>query len=136
MIHKKQQLRGARCRSDRGFTLLEILVAITILTVGLLGGAGLTVGVMRGNLASNRVTTATALAQDKMEFIKRMDYGDVTAANLPLEDYNGGIQDYPLYSRDTFITANGPGMKTVRVIVYWDAGNAWVSVETILAEGV
>ena len=125
-----------RVQNERGYTLIEILVAVTILAIGLLGVAGLTVGVMRGNLVSNQVTTATVLAQDKMEDIKRMDYLQVTELNLPLEGYNGDIQGYPLYSRDTFINPNipSPGMNTVQVTVYWDAGNASVSVETILAQ--
>ena len=36
-------------REDGGFTLLELLVALTILSVGLLGTAMLTTGIIRGN---------------------------------------------------------------------------------------
>ena len=125
-----------QARNKRGFTLLEILVAITILATGLLGVAGLNLGIMKGNLVSNRVTTATALAQDKMENINRMDYSQVTEANIPQEGYNGGIQDYPLYKRDTVITLDtpSPGMKTVQVTVSWAADDASVSIETFLVE--
>ena len=63
-----------RRRYIKGFTLIEIMVAVTLLSVGLLGMAGLTVGIMRGNSLSNQVTTATALAQAKMEDIKRVGY--------------------------------------------------------------
>lgn len=92
-------------RNKRGFTLLEILVAITILAVGLLGGAGLTLGVIRGNLASQQITTATALAQDKMEEVKRK-----VAENQSLTDYTedyDSMSGYEYYKRDTVYTRAG-----------------------------
>ena len=123
-----------RRRYTKGFTLIEIMVAVTLLSIGLLGMAGLTVGVMRSNSLSSEVTTATTLAQDRMEEIKRMDYGDVTEANLPPEGYNGGIQGYPLYRRDTDIDPNtpDPGMKTVTITVFWNSDASSLAVETIL----
>jgi prepilin-type N-terminal cleavage/methylation domain-containing protein len=39
-----------------GFTLLELLVALTILSVGLLGTAMLTTGIIRGNFFSKNIT--------------------------------------------------------------------------------
>jgi len=119
-----------RAQNQWGFTLIEIMVAVTLLSIGLLGMAGLTVGIMRGNSLSNQVTTATALAQTKMEDIKRLGFSGVSSS----EEGYSTISGYPLYRRDTVITLNGPGMKTVQVTVYWDADDASVSVETILAE--
>ncbi len=122
-----------RAQNQRGFTLIEIMVAVTLLSVGLLGMAGLTVGIMRGNTLSSEVTTATVLAQAKMEDIKRMDYGDVTQADFPLEDYNS-ISGYANYKRDTDIDVDNPdfGMKTVTITVSWDSDASSITVETIL----
>ena len=119
-----------RIRDTRGFTLIEIMIAVTLLAIGLLGMAGLTVGIMRGNTLSNQVTTATALAQDKMEDIKRAGYSG--AATLT-EEYNT-ISGYPNYKRKTEVDVDTPdiGMKTVTVTVYWDADEASVAVETFL----
>ncbi len=122
-----------KAEKQRGFTLIEIMVAVTLLSVGLLGMAGLTVGIMRGHKLSSGVTTATALAQARMEDIKRMDYGNVTEVNLPLQDYND-ISGYPLYKRDTGIDVDTPdlGMKTVTITVSWDSDASSIAVETIL----
>ncbi len=112
------------------FTLVEIVVAITLLSVGLLGMAGLTVGIMRGNALSSELTTATALAQAKMEDIKRVGYSGATNS---AEDYNG-IEGYPLFKRDTVIDVDTPelGMKTVTITVSWDSDASSIAVETLL----
>ncbi len=119
-----------RRRYAKGFTLIEIMVAITLLSVGLLGMAGLTVGIMRGNALSSEVTTATALAQAKMEDIKRIGYSGATD---DAEDYNA-IAGYPLYKMDTVIDEDTPelGMKTVTITVSWDSDGSSIAVETIL----
>ncbi len=119
-----------RRRYAKGFTLIEIMVAITLLSIGLLGMAGLTVGIMRGNALSSEVTTATALAQAKMEDIKRVGYSGATEIT---EDYNS-IAGYPLFKRDTEIDVDTPdlGMKTVTITVSWDSDASSIAVETIL----
>jgi len=117
-------------RYAKGFTLIEIMVAITLLSIGLLGMAGLTVGIMRGNTLSSEVTTATALAQAKMEDIKRVGYSGATEIT---EDYNS-IAGYPLFKRDTVIDVDTPdlGMKTVTITLSWDSDASSIAVETIL----
>ena len=119
-----------RVRNRRGFTLIEIMVAVTLLSIGLLGMAGLTVGIMRGNSLSNQVTTATALAQAKMEDIKRVGYSGATEST---EDYNA-ISGYPLYKRATEIDVDTPDlkMKTVTITVSWNSDASSIAVETIL----
>ncbi len=119
-----------RMQNAKGFTLIEILIAVSLLAIGLLGMAGLTVGIMKGNSVSNQVTTATALAQDRMEDIKRLGYSKAIAAS---EGYNS-MSGYSSYKRDTVIDVDTPsvGMKTVTVTVSWDSDAASVAVETIL----
>jgi len=121
-----------KLRDDNGFTLLEILVAITLLCIGLLAMAALTAGIMRGNLFSNQLTTATTLAQDQMEEIRRLGYSGVADDN---EDY-GDISGYPLYKRVTSVADPSPAanMKTVTVTVYWDSDAHSVELKTILAQ--
>ncbi|AMV71798.1 hypothetical protein JCM30471_01430 [Desulfuromonas carbonis] len=57
----------AATTNQRGFTLLEVLVALTIFAIGLLGIAGVQIRAMEYNAGSNTRTVATAIAQGVLE---------------------------------------------------------------------
>lgn len=114
---------------NKGFSLIEILVAITILSVGLLGTAALITGIIRSNQVSNRVSTATTLAQDKMEDIKRLGYSNAVSETKAFLS-----SPYNNYEREVTVVDGSPatGMKTVTVEVYWESSKS-VSLMTILS---
>jgi len=120
--------------NNNGFTLIEVLVAMVILSIGLLGTAALITGIIRGNKVSNRISTATTCAQDKMEEIKMLGYsGMPTSDTTTTESYNS-ITNYFLYKRVTCTNVDNPtaDMKTVTVTVYWDSDNSSIELKTIL----
>jgi len=121
-------------RNNSGFTLMEVLVAIVILTVGLLGTAALIAGIINSNKLSNRISTATILAQDKMERIRGVGYADAEDED-GTEDYNI-IPNFPLYKRITGVVAGSPapGMKNITVTAYWESDAHSVELKTILAK--
>lgn len=130
-------------RKKDGFTLIEVLVAISILTIGLLGMAALAVGVMNGIMVSKEVTTATTLAEEKMADVRRLGFlgmPDPTKSNPDIEDYNS-ITGYPEYKRSTSTAVDSPiaRMKTITITVTWKDHDQTdhsppVMLETILAE--
>ena len=66
-----------RDRDDEaGFTLLEVMIAITILTVGLLAVAGMQTAAIRGNDNAYRVTESTTWAQDRLELLVALPFND------------------------------------------------------------
>jgi prepilin-type N-terminal cleavage/methylation domain-containing protein len=65
----------AKClRAERGFSLLELLVASTLLAVGLLALAQLLALASTANAAAGRATYATALAADKLEELRALTW--------------------------------------------------------------
>ncbi len=117
--------------TEKGFTLLEILAAMAILSIGLLGMTLLILGVIRGNLTSEKNTIAATLAQDQMEKVKGLGYDHVVNET---QNYNT-ITNFPSFKRVTAVTSNTPaaGMKTVTVTVYWNSDSHSLAVSTILA---
>jgi type IV pilus assembly protein PilV len=122
-------------RTNKGFTLLEVLVTLTILSIGLLGVAGLTTGVLRGNFYAKNVTTATVIAQTQIEDIQRTGYTNANTKAGTVEVTMGGAR----FSRNTVITNGSPAanMKTVSVTVTWNEGTGGsrsVNLQTLLAQ--
>jgi type IV pilus assembly protein PilV len=125
-------------RDTNGFTLIEILIATVIITIASLGIATLTVGVIRGNSFSQRLTTATTLAQDRLEQAKKLGYSKVD--DIAITENYGNIENYSGYKRvasvTTILVSAGPpvsSLKKIEVAVYWDT-DKHVNLSTILAE--
>ena len=72
-----------RIADERGMTLIEVMAAMVILLVGVLG----TLTLVQGGLSSTSATTsreqATNLARDLVERSRQADYKDITYAGAP-----------------------------------------------------
>jgi type IV pilus assembly protein PilV len=106
-------------KPEHGFTLSEVLIAMVVLSVGLLGLSAMMVVATNSLAFSKKLTTATTLAQDKLEAIKHTTYTSVVPANYPVEDYKT-IPGYAQFKREVAISA-GPmdDTKTVTVTTSW-----------------
>jgi type IV pilus assembly protein PilV len=61
-------MKTMRTRKSRnGFTLLELLIAVSLLAIGLLAVVSMQSVAMNANMVSNRLTVATTLAQQVAE---------------------------------------------------------------------
>ena len=66
-------MRGAWCRED-GMGLMEVLIAVGILTVGLLGSAQLLAITTHTHMLARETTDATRLAQAKVEELIKANF--------------------------------------------------------------
>ena len=67
---------GRKITREGGFTLLEVVIAISILTVGLLAVATMQTAAIRGNDIAYSVTESTTWAQDRLEALTALPYTD------------------------------------------------------------
>jgi type IV pilus modification protein PilV len=84
----------------RGFTLLEVLVAVLVLSFGLLGIAGLLLASVQNNSVSTQRTAATFLAQDMADRMR----SNINATKV--KDVNGVTQTAYYLSADVDANAN------------------------------
>src|SRR5687767_5308318 len=75
-----------QCNSDRGFSLIETLVAMGILATGLIGMAQLFTLATRQNLSARATTSATILARQKVEQLRSLTWG-FDSDLLPVSDF-------------------------------------------------
>lgn len=117
-------------RSREGFSLIELLVAMLILSTSLLGIVRLTIGVIEGNLRSRNHGVATLLAQDRIEALKGAGRGSTASTT---EDY-GTMPEFPHYKRVTDVRHDVPeaGLSTITVTVYWDRDGGSAVLRTLL----
>ncbi len=66
---------------ERGFTILEMLIAISIFMYGLLAITSMQAASIRGNASAGTLTTGTAWATAKMEQLKGLSYSDSNLTN-------------------------------------------------------
>jgi prepilin-type N-terminal cleavage/methylation domain-containing protein len=82
--------------SARGFSLVEVLVAMGLLTVVSLGVAQLFAVSARANHVAKGQTSATALAEQKLEQLRSLTWGfDAKEQGLPVSDTTTGLASDP-----------------------------------------
>jgi type IV pilus modification protein PilV len=75
----KNRLPYIKASSTSGFTMIEILVAVTILAIGLLGIASMMATSVKGGAYGRRTTVAENLAIQKLEQFRNLSYSNVKA---------------------------------------------------------
>lgn len=70
-------------KNIRGFSIIEVLIGMCILSIGLLAVAAMQTSAVRNNKTGNTYSQANALAQAQMELIKNEDITDTAGILNP-----------------------------------------------------
>jgi len=122
----------AKMRKEDGFTLIEVLVALSIFAVGLLAVAAMQNSAILMNSSAGKLTNLSTWGMDKIEELSTLPYNDPwleTAGNPPGNDSAGNthqevsgdytiswtvIDDNPLTStKNITVTVTGRGKTAV-----------------------
>jgi prepilin-type N-terminal cleavage/methylation domain-containing protein len=131
MIPAPRPIRSlaSRTAGEGGFSLVEVLVATVILTVGLIAVAQMFVISTAQNMSSRRVTTTAVLAQQKIEQLRALAWG-FDEFGLPVSDYASDITVTPPTSAGGVGLQASPGGtlddSTTGYVDYLDQYGAWV----------
>ena len=101
--------------SNAGFTLVESMLTLAIMSMSLLALAGLQITALRGDALSRRITTAVSIAEQRIEQLKNTSY-----ANIQAEAATQVTASNLHFTRQVIVT-NGPlpNTKSVSVLVSW-----------------
>jgi type IV pilus assembly protein PilV len=136
-------LQGLLVKRSDGFTLLEVMIALVILAVGLLGLAALQLTAVKSNAFSGEMTYATMKAQQYAEVFKSLPFTDTdldsTGNPHTAIESSKGVQ----YTVTWNVTDNVPAtdMKSINITVEWtslrqgkasEAGTVTSNLRTVL----
>jgi type IV pilus assembly protein PilV len=105
-------------RKDAGFTLIEVMVSIIVLSIGVLGLAPLMAVSITGNAFSNEATRANVIAQDRIEALKNAS----SFASIPFVDSASVDNQFHYMARVDDQTSDGTvpaGVYKIFVRVHW-----------------
>jgi prepilin-type N-terminal cleavage/methylation domain-containing protein len=113
-------------KANPGFTLIEVMIAIAVFSVGILAVASLQLVNTKNNTTANIMTQATMLARAQVEHLENSDIAtsaDLTPGthadpNNPIDENGaaGGI-----YTRTWTVGAGtGPTSREIEVTVNWN----------------
>lgn len=130
---------------ENGFTILEVLIAISIFAIGLLAVAALQITAFQGNRVGDELTKATMLAQMQVEALKGADFANL-AIVTDFPDPNNPIDETGAvggrFTRTWTIANNTTFSRLVTVTVGWTSmgvgtggGNRSVVMSTLTRGG-
>jgi prepilin-type N-terminal cleavage/methylation domain-containing protein len=103
----------AKIKTEKGFTIIEVMIAVSVLAIGLLGVSSMQVSSMWGNAFARQQTEGATIALDRMEKLMSLSYDNTeldAGSHSDLSPPNG-------YSVVWEVENNSPLDNTKRVIV-------------------
>ena len=65
-----------KLKTEDGYTLIEVLISLTIFAVGMLAVAGMQTSAIRMNSAAGKLTNLSTWGMDKIEELSALSYSD------------------------------------------------------------
>lgn len=109
-------------KNQKGFTLIEVLIAAVIVSFGMLAMGTFLGNYMNKNTRNERVTQATVYAQQKVEELRAKALaGTITSAPVGSGgDTNLSGEALGNYYTRYWMVIDGNNPKTIMVLVSWD----------------
>jgi prepilin-type N-terminal cleavage/methylation domain-containing protein len=131
-LRRLWKVGGRHVGAQRGVSLVETLVAVGLFAVGAAGTGGMLVHLIRLSAHNNLTTVAYALAEEKMEAYRALDFSSMESEAETVEynaiDFNVESTVRP--------GVPGPEMSTIDVEVTWEdlLGDQSITVSTVYTD--
>ncbi len=139
-MHPRLLISPRVSAGERGFTLNELLVAMTVTIIGLAGLMSLHVTTVRGNATASQASEAVLAAEEALESLRRDRVPGIEAtfaainttewspgfAMTAVTGRTGVIYQPVVHAEELLSSAGGAltGLVRFRVVIYWMDGGA------------
>ena len=123
------RLAESESTKDAGFTLVEVVIAMMLLTMVALGVAQLFGIAIQRNMAARYQTSTTILAQQKLEQLRALTLGFDDDSGLPLTDTSTDLTTEPPTSGGTGLNPSPSNSLSTSVpgyVDYLDSRGEWL----------
>ena len=100
-------------KKENGYTLIEVLIALTIFAVGLLALAGMQTAAVRMNSTADKLTNLSTWGMDKIEELSALPYSD-PLLDSTVNPHQKQLGDYTI---SWTVTDNNPITNTKNITV-------------------
>jgi prepilin-type N-terminal cleavage/methylation domain-containing protein len=119
-------------KKSKGFSLIEVLIALVILSISLLALAGLMVTTTRNNSFGGHLTEAVTFAQQRLEELRVAPYNTIVTPGAPV--IQTGVPSGTNYTINWNVVQNADdSLRRVTMTVNWNDGTAHsISIVTVV----
>ena len=112
---------GSKNASERGFTLIEILVALAVMTIGMMGTMAMYTSITRSTAVAQQMDRSVMVGEQLMEELRGMSVSSIQAMAQPANYTDRGIT----YTRQVQVTAvtGQSNLVVVRVTISFGEDN-------------
>lgn len=129
---------------EKGFTLLEAMIAILVLTIGIVAVLQIFPLALSIEKASQMRTQAIELAQEKIEEKTSKSYWDIPTGTSTEAELSSPFEDFSRETKVSFVDSDfqespsDTGLKKIEVTVSWEfplrIGEKQVKITTLITE--
>jgi type IV pilus assembly protein PilV len=119
-------------RRESGFTLISVMIALVLLSVGVMALARAGGEVAAARTTSAVKTNAVAIARGHMEYLRSRPPQDLTSESPVQVDEGGVINGAGAYTRSVRLTTESSTLLNVKVIVDYPRATEPVEIVTLI----
>lgn len=123
-LHRAAKYGKKKKINDGGFTIIEVLIALAIFAIGILGVAKLQLASVSDNTNSRKYTEASTQGVSQIESIMGLPYDDPALADGTTDSVT-----HEIYTVNWTITDADPipNVKKISIVVTWDNNKSFRS---------
>ena len=96
-----------------GFSLLEVLLAILLFTVGFVAIARVFSTGLFAESDTEKILVSTNLAQERIEQIRNLSYNNI------VDEPKAVVSGFPIFQREVIVSEIQPGLSEIVVRIYY-----------------